>query len=177
MENAENTQKIETDPRMKARENARAIVRELAPSTGLDLLCFSLLSHSASMGSVLATIPHSTKEVGIEPTLLKKAIDALFDDELAAWNTSKGWIYSRHARNPETKRPLTGELRMTEKALREHGNDIYKVYFMANDFEGNDIPRRQWKALPEWRAALVPLVAPAASVAPALTTRANRRMR
>ena len=87
------------------------------------------------------------------------------------------WIYTRRRRNPQTRRPLTGEFRMTEKALREYGSELYKVYFVANYFPGNDDQHRQWKKLQKWRAALATQVAPPASVAPPLKPQASRRVR
>ena len=178
MENKTSTAPIRpADPRIGARENARALVQQIAQTTSLDPAAFSLLAHQAAGGSVLSKIPSEPAEAGLEVSVLSRAIDSLFEGELAAWNTNKGWIYTRQPRNPQTRRPLSGELRMTEKALREHGAELYKVYFVANDFPGNDDQRRQWKTLPEWRAALAPLVAPPASVAPPLKPQASRRVR
>jgi hypothetical protein len=168
------------DPRAVARQDARIFLQVLADASNVDgvgSVAFSLLGHQSANGSINAKIPSTPAEAGVEVNLLTRAIDALFEGELAAWNTNKGWIYTRQPRNPQTRRPLSGELRMTEKALREYGSELYKVYFVANDFSGNDDQRRQWKTLPEWRAAMAPLVAPAAAVAPPLKPQASRRVR
>lgn len=166
-----------TDPRVVAREDARAFAQALAAASNIDATAFSLLVNQAANGSITAKIPSDPVEAGLEMSMLTRAIDTLFEGELVAWNTNKGWIYTRQPRNPQTRRPLTGELRMTEKALREYSHELYKVYFVANNFPGNDDQRRQWKTLPEWRADLATQVAPPASVAPPLKPQASRRVR
>lgn len=163
--------------RQEARENATALASSLAGASGLDVSTFELLAKSASTGSMTAKIPSKASDANMEQTVLKRAIDTLFEEQLAAWHTSKGWIYTRVPRNPETKRPLTGELRMTEKALREQGGSLYKVYFTANDIAQIEEPRHQWKTLSEWRAGMASQVAPAAAVAPALKSQSARRVR
>lgn len=166
---------------IRARQEARKEVIELASvlasKSGVDVPAFELLASNATTGSMTAKIPSKASDANMEQAALKRAIDALFEDQLAAWHTTKGWIYTRVARNPETKRPLAGELRMTEKALREHGMSLYKIYSAANELIDIENPNYQWKTLTEWRAGLAAQVAPAAAVAPALKSRSSRRVR
>lgn len=167
----------DTSPRTQAQANARVYLESRAKASSLGEDAFTVLAFQSSQGQVDARVP--SKELpGMPKDRLSAALDELFEGQLVAWSTSKGWLHTRKPRNPATNRPLAGELFMTEKALREHAKDLYGVYFVANDYQDDDDRPRDWKNQTEWRATMATSVAPIPRpAAPAPTTRSPRKRR
>lgn len=162
--------------RREALDNALAVCEELSLKSPLPLPAYRLFASSSLAGLVSAQVPSKPELASLSASELSVALDQLFERELVAWHTNKGVIPTRHPRNPETKRMLGGEVFMTEQALVDYGDDLYRVYFIANDFDHGEVRHTTLHA-PQWRAAMATQVSPTPTVRPPGAPRKMRRVR
>lgn len=162
--------------RAEANENARAACEEFHLKSAFSLPAYRLMSTQSVAGAASAVVPLEPIPKYLNKRSLSTAVDELFQRQVVAWNTTKGWIYTRDPINPQTKRRLRGELHLTEKALLDYGDDLYRTYFIANDFDHGDI-RTTRLNLAQWRANMARAVAPNPKLAPPLSTTPKRRVR
>lgn len=169
-------EKAHQKARDAAHGNALAASEELSLKSPLPLSTYQLFASSALAGLVSAQVPSSPQSSGLPSSQLKVALDQLFERELVAWSTPKGWLHTREPRNPQTKRMLGGDLFMTQRALLDYGDDFYRIYSLANDF-GHDDERKAILHAPQWRAELASQSAPIAPSVPKLNPPNRRRVR
>ena len=162
--------------RSEALDNAVAACEELSLKSPLPWFAYRVFASESLNGLASAQVPATTTSANLSSSQLKLALDQLFERDLVAWSTNKGWLHSREPRNPQTKRILGGDLFMTEKALADYGDDLYRVYFLANDYDHGDVRHTTLHA-PQWRAAMAKQAAPAPKAAPDMAPRSRRRVR
>lgn len=162
--------------RKEALDNAMAVCDELSMKSPLPLPAYRLFASSSIAGLVSAQVPSKPELAGLSASELSLALDQLFERELVAWHTNKGVIATRQPRNPETKRLLGGEVFMSEQALVDYGDDLYRIYFIANDFDHGEVRHTTLHA-PQWRASMATQVSPTPTIVAPGSARKMRRVR
>lgn len=162
--------------RAEANENARAACEELHLKSAFSLHAYRLMSTQSVGGAANSLVPVEPVPKYLNKRSLSAAVDELFERQMVAWQTTKGWIYTRQPINPQTKRKLRGDIHLTEKALIDYGDDLYRMYFIANDFDHGDT-RNTRMSLSQWRASMAKAVAPNPRLAPPLASAPTRRVR
>lgn len=122
--------------------------------TEIDRLFLKEAGYYALEGRATAQIPSLSLEINADGVTYLDAhvvqIEKLFEEQLIAWKTRKGWVHTPECRNPKTGRRLSGSLFITEKGFDIYEDALYNLY--KEGCKKNEWP---FSGYPEWRDIMI----------------------